>query len=252
MTTAFTGAMTQLRSAQKSGKGAPPYSLYVNRPLGRVFAAAAFQIGLTPNQVTYLSALCTFGGLFLIALAPATWVTGIAVAILLVVGYALDSADGQLARLRGSGSLQGEWLDHMIDSVKVASVHLAVLVSAYRHFDLERAWLLVPIGFSIVSGVHFFGMILVDLMARGRRAALGVPAPPLEPAQRVKTLLKLPTDYGVLCLAFLLLGANTAFFVVYTFLAVATAGYTVLVIGKWRRDIDGLDALEAPRRGPHE
>ena len=53
---------------------------------------------------------------------------------LLVVGYAFDAADGQLARLRGGGIIAGEWLDHMVDAIKVASLHLAVLVGLYR-FD---------------------------------------------------------------------------------------------------------------------
>ena len=239
----FTASYQRLRNAQKSSKGAPAYSLYVNRPLGRVFAAAAYQVGLTPNQVTYISATFTFAGLLVLALAPATILVGVVVAVCLVLGYAFDSADGQLARLRGGGSLLGEWLDHMIDSVKVSSVHLAVLITFYRNFDLAPGWLLVPMGFTIASAVHFFGMILVDLMARARRASYGLGAPPLEPADRVKTLVKLPTDYGILCLVFVLLGAHLLFFVVYTFLALAMAGYTVLVARKWRSDVVALDAL---------
>lgn len=239
----FRESYQQLKQAQKAGKGAPPYSLFVNRPLGRVLAAAAYQWSMTPNQVTYLSAGFTFVGIAVLAFAPPTVLAGIVVALLLVVGYALDSADGQLARLRGGGSLLGEWLDHMIDSVKVASLHLAVLVTMYRHFELSTGWLLVPLLFTVATSVHFFGMILVDLLARARRAEAGVPTPPKQPANLVKTLLKLPTDYGVLCLVFVTLGANTLFFVVYVFLAVATIGYTALVVRKWRADVVALDAI---------
>ena len=115
----FTSSLEELRSAQKGRKGAPPYSLFVNRPLGRVFAAAANVLGLRPNQVTMISACFTFAAIALLAIGPATWWVGVLVAVGLVLGYALDSADGQLARLQGGGSLTGEWLDHMIDSVKV-------------------------------------------------------------------------------------------------------------------------------------
>lgn len=242
-TESFGESLTRLRSAQKAGKGAPPYSLFINRPLGRVLAAGAYQLGLTPNQVTYISAAFTFLGLAVLAAAPATWWVGVLVALCLVLGYAFDSADGQLARLRGGGSLLGEWLDHMIDSAKVAAVHLAVLITLYRNFDLDDRWLLVPLVFTVVSAVHFFGMILVDLLARARRAEAGVPTPALAPANLPKTLMKLPTDYGVLCLVFLLLGAHTLFFGVYTFLAVATLGYTLLVVRKWRGDVVALDSL---------
>ena len=99
----FTAAYNRLKLAQKAGRGAPPYSLYINRPLGRVFAAAAYQVGLTPNQVTYVSAAFTFVGIALIAFGSASVLTGLLVAALLVIGYALDSADGQLA-VRGSVS----------------------------------------------------------------------------------------------------------------------------------------------------
>ena len=249
-TPSFGEAMQRLRSAQKSAKGGPPYSLFVNRPLGRVFAAAAYRLGRTPDQVTYLSALFTFAGIAGIALARPSLLVGVLVALALVVGYALDSADGQLARLRGGGSMAGEWLDHTIDSVKVVVVHVAVLVSFYRFFDLDVAWLLVPIAFAVASAVHFFGMILIDLLARTRRATLGIPAPPRASADLPKTLLKLPTDYGLLCLAFVLLGLPDVFFWVYTFLAVATVGYTVLVIGKWRRDVVALDALQPTSTAP--
>jgi phosphatidylglycerophosphate synthase len=244
----FRDAMARLRNAQKSARGGPPYSIFVNRPFGRVLAALAYQAGLTPNQVTALSALATFVGVGLLAAAPASWTTGVAVCVLLVLGYALDSADGQLARLRGGGSLQGEWLDHTVDSLKVVVVHLAVLVTWYLHLDLPRGWLVVPLVFATASSVHFFGMILVDLLGRATRAELSLPAPVKVAPGASSSLLKLPTDYGVFCLATVLLGAHAAFVGVYTLLAAATVGYTLLVVGKWRRDVVALDTLRAERR----
>jgi phosphatidylglycerophosphate synthase len=249
--TGFRAALRRLRSAQKSSKGAPAYSLYVNRPLGRVFAAAAYQAGLTPNQVTYLSAACTFAGIAALALLPLAWWAGLVVGLLLVLGYALDSADGQLARLRGGGSSTGEWLDHMIDSAKIASLHLAVLITLALHVELPSRWLLlVPMIFGVVSSVHFFGMILVEQLVREHRARHRLPAPAKEAGSRARTLAKIPTDYGVLCLAFLLLGAPMIFLGVYTLLAAGTAGYLVLILGKWYRDVAALDAAPAPAGVP--
>jgi phosphatidylglycerophosphate synthase len=230
----FREALERLRGAQKSARGGPPYSIFVKR--------------LTPDQVTALSALATFAGIVVLAAAPPTVATGLAVAVLLVLGYALDSADGQLARLRGGGSLRGEWLDHTVDSVKVVVVHLAVLVTWAVHLDLARGWLAVPLAFAVASSVHFFGMILVDLLARTTRAELGLSAPPRTAPRASASLLKLPTDYGVLCVAMLLLGAHGLFLGVYTVLAAATVGYTLLVVAKWRRDVTALDALRAQGR----
>ena len=244
----FREAMAQLRNAQKTARGGPPYSIFVNRPMGRVLAALAFRARLTPDQVTALSAVATFAGVGLLAAAPASYATGVAVCVLLVLGYALDSADGQLARLRGGGSLQGEWLDHTVDSLKVVVVHLAVLVTWSRHLDLPTAWLAVPLAFAVASSVHFFGMILVDLLARSTRAELGLAAPVKVAPGASTALLKLPTDYGVFCLATLLLGAHWLFVGVYTVLAAATVGYTLLVVAKWRRDVVALDGLRAEHR----
>jgi phosphatidylglycerophosphate synthase len=238
----FVAALRRLRGAQKSSKGAPAYSLYVNRPLGRILAAAAYQLGLTPNQVTYLSAAFTFAGIAVVALSPTAWWSGLVVGFLLVVGYALDSADGQLARLRGGGSSTGEWLDHMIDSAKIVSLHLAVLIMFARQGALpSNGFLLVPMVFAVVSTVHFFGMILVEQLGREHRAKNQLPAPPKQVSSKARTLAKIPTDYGVLCLAFLLLGAPLVFAGVYTLLALGSTGYLVLILRKWYRDVAALD-----------
>lgn len=228
----FADSMRRLTRAQKTSKGAPFYSVAVNRPLGRVLAAAAHQMGLTPNHVTLVSAGFTFTGIVLLALLSPGWPAAILVTTALVLGYALDAADGQLARLGGGGSPAGEWLDHIIDSGKIATLHLSVLISIYRHFQVDRWWLLIPVGFAAAYVVHFFGMLLTDLLTRlhtisGRTASSSVSQ------SRLMSILKLPTDYGVLCLSFVLLGVPQLFLVAYTALAIAMVCYTGLVLPKW-------------------
>jgi len=66
---------------------------------------------MTPNAITAISAMFSAAAILLIALAEPQWWSGLAVWLLLALGYAFDSADGQLARLRGGGSPAGEWLD---------------------------------------------------------------------------------------------------------------------------------------------
>ncbi|MFD0488157.1 CDP-alcohol phosphatidyltransferase family protein [Saccharopolyspora spinosporotrichia] len=159
------------------GQGAPAYSRFVNRRAGGYLAVLAYRVGATPNQVTAVSALCTFAGITGLLLLPPSWPLGVAVSLALVLGYALDSADGQLARLRGTSSVSGEWLDHVIDSAKIATLHVAVLVSAFRFSELPTAWLLVPIAYGAVESVMFFAMILNDQLRRVHRATTGTPAP---------------------------------------------------------------------------
>ncbi|WP_082541181.1 CDP-alcohol phosphatidyltransferase family protein [Microbacterium sp. Root166] len=206
--------------------------------MGRVFAAAAYSIGLTPNQVSLISAGLTFTGIVLLATVPPSFALAVVVWLLLALGYAWDSADGQVARLRGGGSLAGEWLDHILDSAKLVSLHIAVAIGAYRFFDLPDAlWLLVPLGFAIVSTVTFFGMILNDLL-RGKR---GVPQSAEAGGSSLgRSLLGLPTDYGVWCLAFVLWGVPQAFMLVYSLLALAAVLYLAAAVTVWFRKMKAL------------
>jgi phosphatidylglycerophosphate synthase len=238
----------RLAGAQKAAApGAPAYSLFVNRPLGRVPAAVAFQLGWTPNMVTALSAGFSLAGVLVLALATPTLGAGATVWLLLAAGYVLDSADGQLARLRGGGSPAGEWLDHVVDAWKMISVHLAVLVMVFRHPVGPDAWLLVPLGFAVVATVAFFAMILNDLLKA--KYASSAPAGRSTP---LRAALGLPTDYGVLCLSFVLVGAQVLFLTVYTALFAANVLYLMLALVKWFGDMRalGTPARSAERAGP--
>ena len=248
MAESFANSYRRLASAQKGhARGAPGYSVYVNRKLGRVLAAAAFRMGLTPNQATVISAVHTFGGLALLLLAPITWWTGVLVALLLVLGYAWDSADGQLARLRGGGSLAGEWLDHFVDALKIASMHLVVLVALWWHSDYrDTAWLVVPILFSIISVVTFFGMLLNDLL-KGKQ---GVASTPNRGGGTLgRAMLLLPTDFGVLCLVFVLWAWTPVCLWAYLALMVMNGGFLGLAAVKWFREIVALDRGAAKADG---
>ena len=226
-------------AAQKPTKGAPAYSRFVNRRLGRFIAAAAFPTRLTPNMITAISALFSFTGIAVLALLPPSLWQGLAVCLCLVVGYAFDAADGQLARFRGGGSPSGEWLDHMVDATKISSLHLAVLISAFRFFDLSKPALLVPIGFTIVAAVMFFGMTLNDQLRRQQEARTGRPVE-RGGTSTIRSLLVIPTDYGLLCVIFVLLGWPQLFFVAYTILFVASAGFMLLAAFKWFKDMKAL------------
>ena len=142
--TTYREALAGLAAAQKPNYGVPAYSRFVNRPAGRRLAALAAAYGATPTQVTVASAVASGIGIAVIAAGRPVWYQGLAVAVALVVGYALDAADGQLARYTGAGSAAGEWLDHSVDAVKISALHLAVLVSLYRADVVAERWLWAP------------------------------------------------------------------------------------------------------------
>ncbi|MGC4928538.1 CDP-alcohol phosphatidyltransferase family protein [Streptomyces sp. DT117] len=232
--------LRELRGAQKSAKGVSLYSRYVNRPAGRVLAAGAYRAGLTPNQVTLVSALFTYAALAAVALVEPSWTLALLVYAALAIGFAFDSADGQLARLTGRGGPDGEWLDHVVDCGKLVLVHTAVLISFYRFGELPSdAWLLLPLGFQLAAVVTFCAGLLREHL--GKAAAAGAPAvSTTAPVSRVRAVGLLPADYGVFCLVFLLLGAPGAFRAGYAVLAVVHTLFLAAFLTKWFRELRAL------------
>lgn len=232
----YRATVQQLSTAQKTSKGAPAYSRFVNRKAGRYMAAAAYRLGRTPNQVTAVSAAFSALAIALVASVRPSVALGVVVAVFLAVGYAFDSADGQLARLRGGGSPAGEWLDHVVDSAKICALHLAVLVSFYRFDGRSDPELAVPLLWTFVATVSFFVIILNDQIRR----AHGTAAPVTAHASVLRSLLVAPTDYGVLLLSFLLFGWHRVFVAVYAALLLANAAFLALALVKWYREIAAL------------
>jgi phosphatidylglycerophosphate synthase len=229
----------QLRSHGKPARGAPGYSRYVNRPLGRLLAAIAYRAGLTPNVVTAISAGFSAAGIAAIAGLPVSTSTGVVAALLLAMGYGLDSADGQLARLQGVGSARGEWLDHVVDCVKINALHLGVALAAWRG-GLDTIWVMAALAWVLVGNLFFCSYLLTDLLRRLQQAKSVTPAAEqsaAEPAPVLRALMTMPTDYGVLCVAFLLWGVPTAFFSAYVVLLAGTAAYLVLGLPRWFRSL---------------
>jgi hypothetical protein len=96
------------------------------RPLGYVIARAAIPLGITADQVTVaclLSGLAA-GWLFYFS-NPWYNLAGFGMFILSDV---LDSADGQVARLRGTSSRFGRILDGVSDNLRFINLYLCLMV----------------------------------------------------------------------------------------------------------------------------
>ncbi|HEY9292365.1 MAG TPA: CDP-alcohol phosphatidyltransferase family protein [Microlunatus sp.] len=197
-------------------------------------------IGLSPNGATAISATLSAGGLAILVLLPPSPIAGLLVSVLLAAGYLFDSVDGQLARLRGGGSLSGEMLDHTVDCVKTVCLHLAVLVHLFRFPPLDGNWvLLIPIAFLVVDVLSFFGLVTIPLLRRvhGDQRAT-------DPTQREHPLRRwilLPTDYGVFCWMFILLGWPLLFFLGYSAMFVVNLLALAAALIKWGRELTAMD-----------
>jgi phosphatidylglycerophosphate synthase len=160
------------------------------------------------------------------------------VAALLAAGYAFDSADGQLARMRSVGGPAGEWLDHVVDAVRMPAIHLAVLLALLEPSgDVADAVRIAAPLFCVVTFGQFMSQILAEQLSRQQGQNVID-----ETASDRRSWMLLLTDTGALLWSFVLWGWSNAFVVVYVVLLVVTAGYTLVSM---RRKFRRLQALRA-------
>lgn len=228
----YRSALGTLAAKQKTPRGVSFYAIWVNRPAGRRLAAVAYVLGMSPNHVTLLSGVVTAGGIIVVATAAPTWITGLTAWFLLALGFMLDAADGQLARLQGRSSPAGEWLDHVFDAGKMVAVHAAVLISWSRFFDLPLPMLFVPITFQFAAVVMFTGGTLAGLLKTPdtERHPIGQPS-------KLRSTLLISVDYGIFCLAFLAFGYPPVFVWIYTALAVLSIAWMAAFSLKWFKEL---------------
>jgi phosphatidylglycerophosphate synthase len=229
------GAYARLARAQKSGAGVPWYMRVVNRRLGRILAAVAAQTRATPDHMTAISFLSFLAGAALLALVEPSAAVAVAAMLLLQIGFAFDSADGQLARLRGGGSPAGEWLDHVVDSARHLLFHVAVLIGLYRFADVPDAVLLIPLAFALFSTVRFFAQILAEQLAR--RDPVAGP----ESVPRFGVWIQAPADTGLLNVVVLLWAWTTPFLWVYGAMAALNGLLLAATAVRRHRELTALD-----------
>jgi phosphatidylglycerophosphate synthase len=135
--------------------GTTLYSWHVNYRLGALVARPLLSTRATPNQLTLLAMLVNLAASVYVGLAGRASLAVAAVALVgWQLGYALDCADGQLARARGASSPFGAWLDQCADFVSHVAVltAMAVVLSHAPWMTAPRAAALA----GIVGGANLF------------------------------------------------------------------------------------------------
>src|SRR5258708_13300113 len=129
------------------------FTEYVARPPAAIVVYALKGTRITPNQITFGSAIACAGAAAMIALAPG-WAWLVAAALVFEFSFVLDCADGQLARLRKMASPLGHLLDFLMDELKAMLVYACVAVRLWQERGDERL-LVVGLGglFCIASGI---------------------------------------------------------------------------------------------------
>jgi phosphatidylglycerophosphate synthase len=95
---------------------------------------------MTPNLIT------TFAFLLGVAAAAAFWQASygwlVAGAVLFHLSFVLDCMDGKIARLNGTGSVFGAWLDYVFDRLRVVACAIGLFGGQYeRTGDFAYIWL---------------------------------------------------------------------------------------------------------------
>ena len=131
------------------------------QPIGKFWALAPAKwlaerlspTKIRPNAVTLVSAALMLGASVVVAFAPMSWAWRIVTAAMLAVALVLDTADGHLARLQGTASEFGRWLDAVLDELADMALHMAV---AWGLFASTRnpAWL--ALGMAYAVGKYLF------------------------------------------------------------------------------------------------
>jgi len=129
------------------------FTEWVARPPAAVVVYALRNTPITPNQVTFLSAVIAAAACAMfVALPGFGW--ALAAALVFELSFVLDCADGQLARLRKMASPLGHLLDFLMDELKAMLLFGAVAVRLWRETGDDRL-LLVGLAalFCLASGI---------------------------------------------------------------------------------------------------
>lgn len=150
------------------------FTEHIARPPAAVVVYLLRNTRVTPNQVTFASAVIAAGACAMFALLPG-WTWLVAAAAVMELSFVLDCADGQLARLRKTASPVGHLLDFLMDELKAMLLLACVTVRVWQDTGDERL-LLVGLGalFCTASGL--------SLTAFTRRPEYGA-KPPTEDGQ---------------------------------------------------------------------
>lgn len=100
----------------------------------------------TPNQITWQALFLGLGAAACFAMGSWAWL--VAGALLYHLSFVLDCMDGKLARLTGTGSIFGAWLDYVFDRIRVLCCAIALMGGQYaRTDDVIYLWLALAVVF---------------------------------------------------------------------------------------------------------
>lgn len=107
--------------ARRFAAASPFWSWMIFERIGGALAYCFARLGVSPAAVTLSGGAIGITGAIMLGMASSPGHL-VGAAVLLLLSYSLDCADGQLARATGRASDRGAWLDVAVDSIVTAFV----------------------------------------------------------------------------------------------------------------------------------
>ncbi|HEY1786207.1 MAG TPA: CDP-alcohol phosphatidyltransferase family protein [Pirellulales bacterium] len=152
-----------------------PLGKYWAFPLARRLAERLGPTSVTPNTLTLIAGILMFSAAATVSIGLDGWIGRVAVALCLALALVLDTADGRLARLQGTSSAFGRWLDQVLDELADMALHAAIAWAAFDR-DGRPLWLLL--GIIYASGKYLFVIqsLLGDELERSNNSGIALPS----------------------------------------------------------------------------
>ncbi|GAA4639890.1 hypothetical protein GCM10023196_103280 [Actinoallomurus vinaceus] len=146
------------------------WTVFLVDPLaGRLVVGTANRTSITPNQITWGALFLGLGsaGCFLMA----DWKWLVLGALLYHLSFVLDCMDGKIARLKGTGTVLGGWLDYVFDRVRVLTCTLALMWGQYHATGKER-YLLLGVAVVFLDMLRYVDALQVAKVRRQMKGEL--------------------------------------------------------------------------------
>jgi phosphatidylglycerophosphate synthase len=154
------------------------------QPIGRFWALAPARAlaqrlaptTIRPNAVTLASGALMLICAAVVALGGSSPAARGITAALLGLALVLDTADGHLARLQGTASDFGRWLDAQLDELGDMALHAAIAWSAFARTG-QPGWLVLGMGYAMGKYLFITGAMSGESPSAGT-IAVADPRPP--------------------------------------------------------------------------
>ncbi|GLW28630.1 CDP-alcohol phosphatidyltransferase family protein [Actinoplanes regularis] len=140
---------------------------------------------LTPNVLTLIATVIGAGAMAGFARGDQRGL--IVGAVLFHLSFVVDCMDGKIARLNGTGTVFGQWLDFVLDRVRVFFCALTLFGGQYaRHHDVAYLWLMAVAIF--LDLIRYLNGGQVDKVRRGMAEQLDALGFPVESGDEPRSL----------------------------------------------------------------